>query len=361
MDTQRCYSSRNYGSYGSGTILCVRAQVRQVNALSEMEGHEKKWTLTDGFYANMGGYVLSIPKHKDVPVDTRQLILLAKGGYIALPRSSLQAIQDKSKADGIAKGLACLQASFLVFSTVARAIQHLAVTTLELSTVAYVFFSTVIFASLWCKPLDIRVPTTIQLLPGANIDSVLKSLLDRRVGGLGEEGNYASEYYFIPYRFNKHDSYADDRLLPRSFLIAPVFAVLYGIWHLLAWKFFFASPTEMYIWRVCTIVVTICLPLIFAAAALDEHQEKKWRSEVRKREDEREDLEKCEECGGSVEEVSDHSKRSDSLLFAAILIVLGTLYAAARIAMIVEALMALRMLPASAYETVQWTNFMPHL
>lgn len=311
-----------------GQYLCVKDQVRKINSISELfSQHGDKWTLTDGFYANMGGFILLIPDQPSMTINTSQLVLLAKHNLISFPPSSLRTIEDKSKADGITKGLACFQASWLVISCTARVIQHLPLTTLELSTIAYVFLTIIIFASLWYKPLDVRMPTTITLLPNAS-ESVLKSLVCRRTVGIDEEKDFSSEYYLIPYRRHKHNS-DEDRILPRSFVIAPVLGVLYGIWHLLAWNFFFATHAELLLWRICTIVTTISLPLLFGVVGLDEY---------------------CNEEG-----INDHG------LCYVLFIIFASLYALARMAMIAEVFTGLRMLPAGAFDTVQWTNFVPHL
>lgn len=317
-----------------GQYLYVREQVNNVNSMPNLiKREEDKWTLADGFYANMGGFILSIHGQPSV-IKTNQLITLAKHKYISFPSSSLLLIEDKSKADGITKGLACFQASWLVVSCAARALQHLPLTTLELTTIAYVFHTIIIFASLWYKPLDVRVPTTIHLLPNPDPDvsvedDILKLLgfCARTVGADDEEKDFASEYYVIPYRRHKHN--LDDRTLPKSFLFAPVLGVLYGIWHLLSWNFFFASHAELLIWRTCTIVTTIFLPLLFGIVVLDECCEKK--------------------------------KMDDRGVCFVLFVVFAGFYALARTAVIVEVFVGLRTLPAGAFETVQWTNFVPHL
>lgn len=61
---------------------------------------------------------------------------LAKGGVI--PDVAQEDIEDKSKADGLAKMLVLLQASWLLLQVFGRLLAHLPVTLLEVNTVARV-------------------------------------------------------------------------------------------------------------------------------------------------------------------------------------------------------------------------------
>ena len=313
-----------------GQYFCVKDQVRRINSLAGMLSQVDKWSMTDGFYANMGGYVLSVPNRPRVVLNINHLISLVQANLIALPPSSLQAIEDKSKADGFAKGLACIQASWFVLSSLARTLQALPVTTLELSTIAYVFFAILIYASLWRKPLDIRVPTSITLLKlveDVKQNAVLESLFHNSTDW--DEDKFSSEYYLIPYRSNKKRSFDDSRLLPRSFIIAPILGVMYGIWHCIAWAFYFPSEAERKLWHVCVGLTTALLPLIFGTASVEEYCQK--------------------------------HRVNERGLCRVILVLLGGIYCIARVAMIMEMFLGLRSLPSGVFDTVQWSDYIPHL
>lgn len=90
-------------------FFIARRGVREINGLPQMSTLSNGWTMTDVFYANMGGYVLQIPDHPGVAIDTKQIIFLVKNAHIALPPSNHRLIEDMSKADAIAKALACIQ------------------------------------------------------------------------------------------------------------------------------------------------------------------------------------------------------------------------------------------------------------
>ena len=111
-----------------------------------------KYNETHGFYANMGGIVVMRTGHLKSswedsttyecyagPVDAIGLSTLVQHGLI--PHStdlSTKAINDKSKADWFVKALACVQALWAVLQCNGRALQGLPISTLELSTIAFV-------------------------------------------------------------------------------------------------------------------------------------------------------------------------------------------------------------------------------
>jgi hypothetical protein len=74
-------------------------------------------------------------------------------------------IRDKSKADDFAKGLACLQAAWIVIQVVGRLIAHLPVTLLEINTLGHVLCALVINVLWWNKPLDVRDPIVMRREP----------------------------------------------------------------------------------------------------------------------------------------------------------------------------------------------------
>lgn len=302
--------------------IIIQRCIDTINSLPESSSLREKWTLTDGFYLHMGGLVLSHPSYPNkTPIHFPQLIFLIEHHYITLPNSASQEIMDKSKADAVVKGLVCLQACWLLLQCIARAIQHLPLTTLELSTMAYVFFTAIVYASLWHKPLDVRVPTTIvldsnqaddirELLPPAivNEDDILRSYL----GGLR---NRSID--------NILGDVAKSAVVWGTFIFMTVF---HGAWHCIAWNFFFASYAELWLWRACSVLSVVLTPLSLVVLMLGFHQQRRdWR---------------------------------------AICLILGHTLAAlslgVRLMMLVEIFIGLRRLPVGAFEAVRWTSVIPH-
>ncbi|KAG6914726.1 hypothetical protein DXG01_015737 [Tephrocybe rancida] len=70
-------------------------------------------------------------------------------------------IQDRSKGDVLAKSLVLLQVSWFILQVVARAVQHLAVTELEIATLAFAILNIMTYLCWWNKPLDVNLPIKI--------------------------------------------------------------------------------------------------------------------------------------------------------------------------------------------------------
>jgi hypothetical protein len=86
-------------------------------------------------------------------------------------------LQDKSKANGLAKSLVCFQAFWFCVQCLARVAQALPVTLLELNTFAHSTCALLIYILWWDKPLDVEQPT---YLPIRGIEAISKwSEIDR--------------------------------------------------------------------------------------------------------------------------------------------------------------------------------------
>src|SRR5271156_1131736 len=74
-----------------------------------------------------------------------------------LPKASFlnAKIQALQKSDKLAKALVCLQVSWLIIQAIARRIEELPITLLELNTIAQVWITLVLYGLWWCKPQDI--------------------------------------------------------------------------------------------------------------------------------------------------------------------------------------------------------------
>ena len=70
-------------------------------------------------------------------------------------------IQDRSKGDGLSKMIAMLQTSWFIAQCVARGLQDLALTELELVTLAMASLNAITFAFWWSKPLCVQEPVHV--------------------------------------------------------------------------------------------------------------------------------------------------------------------------------------------------------
>ncbi|KAG8530693.1 uncharacterized protein KY384_004048 [Bacidia gigantensis] len=71
-------------------------------------------------------------------------------------------IKDPAKADGIAKTVACMQASWLIAQVIGRMVEHVAITPLEVATVTYVGCALISYVIWWEKPQNIAVPIVLK-------------------------------------------------------------------------------------------------------------------------------------------------------------------------------------------------------
>ncbi len=119
----------------------------------------------------MGGFVFDNSKNPDtVPLldgRSRMTLTITAVRSLArlepglLPDISAEEIRDRSKTNGFAKTLVCVQAAWFSLQVIARLGQGLAISLLELNTFAHALCALAIYYIWWDKPLDIDEPTVI--------------------------------------------------------------------------------------------------------------------------------------------------------------------------------------------------------
>src|ERR1700761_2370286 len=127
----------------------------------ETNCNSEDWSLTHSFYSTMGGVRITLPTGEVFPAFPDEIAALVKQKLISFPIITKAEIEDKSKTDYLGKAFACSQVLWFAINVASRASQHLAVTPLELTTVAYVTVTLVAYIAWWNKPSDIQVPTVI--------------------------------------------------------------------------------------------------------------------------------------------------------------------------------------------------------
>ena len=278
------------------------------------------WTLTHGFFANQGGFVLQFPdvqsnggnegngdrkvevsgvdrilaRQSDgagmvdlralgsPPVNARQICYLAKEGLVHFPKSSLEEIEDKSKGDVFTKGLACWQVLWLLIQCCVREVTHIPTSPLEISTLSFSACALVVYAMWYRKPLDVHVPIPlfIQNLPATALEE-LKALSTKSivadfflVDQLGRNKHAAAFHSRV---FN--DSYFVDRAyvvrFPRDVFVmvdwefgVTVVSMLFGGIHIIGWNFDFPTPVERLLWRITSIYSASIMPTLYLTGTL---------------------------------------------------------------------------------------------
>jgi hypothetical protein len=183
---------------GSETCEVVAAEIGSDNSKLSLSTYQDNagpypnapWTLSQAFFALSGGYTIpsSSPSLPNATLTTTGILFLLHLNL--LPNVSPSAISDKSKADGFAKGLVCIQAGWFVVQMIARAAAKLPITTLEIHVLVHVVCAFVIYAIWFQKAYD------------AGDAIVLEGSVGRDLGALfALSGGPVSRCSSIPYSY----------------------------------------------------------------------------------------------------------------------------------------------------------------
>ncbi|KAK3939989.1 hypothetical protein QBC46DRAFT_386386, partial [Diplogelasinospora grovesii] len=223
---------------------------------------DSKWTLTHCFFANMGGFYYEEGESR-FPVTALQL---AKNSLLFdRPTITEEEIQDRSKQDWFAKGVAALQFLQLALSLIVRTARGLAFSQLETMTLGFAVCGAIIYLVYFYKPqkVETRTPLTRRSEPGRGppprplrfektYDGFWDVLINERSSYADTADPKAGEQVArIP---NDNIPVSDSRVAhPGVFLLA--FASgLFGAMHAIAWHFEFPSTVEKILWQTATVV-----------------------------------------------------------------------------------------------------------
>src|SRR6266545_7451323 len=135
-----------------------------------------RWTMVHGHFFEMGGIgtidpmfensaerdprgpVLTTERYKELTQTQSGAILNLK-----LRKISEEDIKDRSKADFLSKLIAIVQTTWFMLHCLARGQQRLALTELELVTLALASLNAVTYAFWWHKPLSVQEPMRIYI------------------------------------------------------------------------------------------------------------------------------------------------------------------------------------------------------
>ncbi|KZT19425.1 hypothetical protein NEOLEDRAFT_1245852 [Neolentinus lepideus HHB14362 ss-1] len=305
---------------------------------------------------------------------------------LPFPEITEDEIKDKSKCDWLSKGLAILQTSWFIVQCIARAIQKLPLTELELATCAFAVLNAVVYAFWWNKPQSVDCPyaigrssrepsvtitslddinktgTSVQTSQGSSVTRIKTYVVDVDQyfwGFLWGPGTVLNEnhprilllFFFSiiplsplvniiiggeiddqdrnidPYYGGNID--VDDEVIFPCIMVAC--STVFGAIHCIAWSLEFPSHAEQILWRSCSLAIT-CLPTAEAMVTL---------------------------LLPVVDELPESKINILATILWVLIIIFPLLYVAARITLLVLAFLSLKSLPPAAYQTVLWTNFIP--
>ena len=286
------------------------------------------WTLTHTRFAFSDGFIThTLQTHQEQPCKPYVLWNLAENNRIAGSLISKEELSDHGKTDGVIKLVAVLQITWFGLQTLVRAIQHYQITALEILTTAFVFCSFLIYGFCWNKPQDVGYPVVIEILepevwgPG----TATKNSKERPTSVA--HARLEAQEARLDFKRKEVEKSVGNTIPGMVFVLC---GCGFGAIHCLAWNSPFPTFAEKLAWRICSVVTTALPPANFLAVLLS----------------------------GELEDAC-HLHRINPVL--AVLTVSALIcYAIGRITLIILAFMALRALPADAYQTVNWNNYFPH-
>lgn len=337
------------------------------------------WTMRHAFFADMGGFVLQPRDGFAFPVNGKQLLWLITTDKVQYPKVTMEELWDKSKQDRIVKIITAGQVTYFVLQCIGRAVQKLAITTLELNTLAIVVCSLMTSYAWLHKGADVFIPFTIECSLSTEELSEGKSW---KLTPLDFVDDHTPGYTVNVLPFMGFPAISGDGLMQRipdnrfptnpygaqEYLLCLATLVFTSI-HLAGWNLSFPTHTEKVLWRVCSLMlfgITVAFWIVETIASWFRLgrwkriylwftvQKKKLRQHNAEMAAKRRDAE--QEMNGF-----DHIKRAFPLKWEFWSItVFAMVYGLARLYLIVEAFAEFRDMPASAYLTVEWTQFFPH-
>lgn len=329
------------------------------------------WTMRHAFFADMGGVHLKCPDFPAFPVNSHQLVYLIEHNYIEYPDINAKAIWDRNKADTFARILTLLQIIWFLIQAIGRWVQHLALSTFELSCLAFIFCSiNTFFFFFRHKPRDVQTPSLV----ACNI-TVEKILAD--------EGDRPKPYTQTPLDFINPPVSRTSLLAPFWFgfkvcfdwrriagelpitafgnsrttpprgirvidiAYANIFTSAYFGIHLAAWNFHFPSRAEQILWRVSSLSLFGLLIFYLFTVAFGTVMASRL----------------ARMCFNNHNATTILDLASLLPRWVAVMVHSPVLvvYGLARAYIIVEGFVALRTLPNSAFASVNWSSFVPHL
>jgi len=303
-----------------------------------------------------------------LPEQLQSYSLTGNGDF---PRISKAEIEDKSKGDAISKGVVILQTGWFVTQCIARGVQGLPITELELVTVAFAALNFVIYVLWWDKPLEVQRGVRVYKKRRTE-ETVDDGDVEATVGFWGALRDALSNLPAAIVRGPMTDPFKDslwvirvliwplykpanilipdgeseaveikrvDTFYPSNWVTSKKFAIFlvgaitvaFGAIHCIGWSFDFPSGIEKTLWRVASLSITGVPILIFQFGVL----------------------------GTSIDHLLKY-RFNDSCMYTTLISLIFT-YILSRLALLVLPFLCLRSLPPAAFHVVHWTSFIPHL
>ena len=88
----------------TGQLASARRSNKDFDRVFPKREGNPEWTMTQAFYADMGGFLLCSPDYPNgFPINAEQLLYLVVHGHMDFPSLTEAEIKEKSKADSLSK------------------------------------------------------------------------------------------------------------------------------------------------------------------------------------------------------------------------------------------------------------------
>jgi squalene monooxygenase len=317
------------------------------------------WTQVHAFYANAAGFILDTPSFPPFPIKATSLHYLISRERLTMPTITKKNIWDRSKADLFAKHVAFVQTGWLLCNTIARGVQRLPITPIELFTVAFVV-PTLGTQFFWArKPQNVEAPVILsvdweieELLKAAGslamepcvdtaMDFIKKPVWDgwmRRTSLLHFGGLEKRPLARIP------NDYSPPPPTGKEATFIWVISVAHAGIHCAGWHFEFPTSIELIMWRISSLTLLVVMaiggivPVLSTQPWFDFSFNLLWIW------------------------VRDARKKTwvREWAFASLVNCAYAAYIAARLVIFAELFSVFRWLPREAYKDVNWSAFWTH-
>ncbi|KIJ14010.1 hypothetical protein PAXINDRAFT_100365 [Paxillus involutus ATCC 200175] len=279
---------------------------------------DKQWTRTHGFFALMGGFIIQDGAQQEL-FNTQYDLGHLRNWKFVNPKITEEQIRDRSKSDALGNAILVVQLSWFILQVIARAVNHVAITLVEIDTLALAALSLPLFFFWWSKPMAAACPHIFYKQTSSSVD-------DNKQNPSVEPDHTFSVSRSKTEWFSEIVLGGGDNSDENVVFVGLIVWMIFGALHTIAWDFQFPSQTEKTMWRVASLTLIGAPSIFFLAFFLDKIEAVK--------------------LPGTLMNV-----------IAGATLCIGVV---ARL-LLVLMLASLRDLPPSAHDTVSWTVYVPHL
>ena len=344
----------------------------------------------------MGGLNIEFPREdtagqRSMPVNCAQLRYLIDNDYLDISRVCITGadIEARNKVDGIGRAIGAAQALWFVVNTMGRVAQGLHITTMELTTLAFVFLMVISSFVWWRKPMDVSYPIFVKC--DTELDTIIENARVRH-------GLQGSQFGRTPLSFLDRkewfmsqiwESYM--QLLRRVFRIQPrpvrqysfssldfietsiKWDVGFGVWipiysaiFMASWNNYFPTSTEQLLWRISSVICLVYGVIGCLIAFIDHNSDElgQWFRRAFHVAFKEKEQQKRAKVPGWLARLRNLSPDNDpqwemSLAIWIPTTLLCVMYLFSRAFILFEDSFALRLQPWSTYQTVDWNQYSP--